>query len=191
MDTRILEIISESLEAKKSLADPDNLESIKRIAYGMIECYERGNKLLLCGNGGSASDAQHLAAELSGRFQLDRKALPAEALHVNTSFLTAVANDYGYEMVYARAVEAFGVSGDILVCLTTSGNSKNIVEAARKAKEKGMLVYGFTGVGGGVINDHCHEMIQVQSAITARIQEAHITAGHILCELVEHALFGN
>jgi D-sedoheptulose 7-phosphate isomerase len=189
MDTHIHQIVTDSIKATTSILEPGNLESINRMVVGLIACFNSGHKLLLCGNGGSASDAQHLAAEFSGRFQLDRKALPAEALHVNTSFITAVANDYGYDKVYGRAVEAFGKPGDILLCLTTSGNSKNIIEAAAKAKEIGLDVYGFTGQDGGMIKEYCHEILKIHATQTARIQEAHIAAGHILCELVEKALF--
>ncbi len=155
----------------------------------MIEAYKNGNKVLFCGNGGSAADAQHLAAELSGRFYYDRPPLNAEALHVNTSFLTAVANDYSYDRVYSRMVEAVGNKGDILIGLSTSGNSANIVLALEKAEEKGMIRIGLTGRDGGRMNKVCEHIFRVPSEDTPRIQESHIMIGHILCELVESALF--
>ena len=145
--------------------------------------------MLLCGNGGSAADAQHLAAEFSGRFYYDRQPLPAEALHVNTSFLTAVANDYSFEDVYARMVRATGKPGDILIGLSTSGNSPNVVRAFEEARAIGMTTIGFTGETGGKLSPLCDFLINVPSQDTPRIQEAHITIGHIICEIVESTLF--
>ena len=151
--------------------------------------FRAGNRVFFCGNGGSAADAQHLAAEFSGRFYKDRVALPAEALHTNSSYLTAVANDYGYEHVYARLIEGIGQPGDILVGLSTSGNSPNIIEAFRKAKRKGMVTIGFTGETGGRMKEDCDFLINVPSADTPRIQESHIMIGHIICQLVEEQYF--
>ena len=145
---------------------------------------------MLCGNGGSAADAQHIAAELSGRFYFDRPPLDAEALHVNASYLTAVANDYSYDVIYERMVEAKGQKGDVLIAISTSGNSPNVVKAAKKAKELGIVVIGFTGENGGElaeISDHC---LKVPSNDTPRIQECHILFGHIICEIIEEQLFG-
>jgi D-sedoheptulose 7-phosphate isomerase len=142
-----------------------------------------------CGNGGSAADAQHLAAEFSGRFYTDRKALPAEALHCNTSYLTAVANDYSYDVVYSRIIEGIGQEGDVLVGLSTSGNSKNIIKAFEKGRQKNMTTVGFTGENGGAMRSYSDYLINIPSADTPRIQESHIMAGHIICQLVEEKYF--
>jgi D-sedoheptulose 7-phosphate isomerase len=144
---------------------------------------------MFCGNGGSAADAQHLAAELSGRFYKDRKALPSDALHCNTSYLTAVANDYSYDVIYSRLVDGTMNSGDVLIGLSTSGNSKNIINAFEKAKEKGIITIGLTGESGGKMEILSDYLINVPSTDTPRIQEAHIMIGHIICELVESKLF--
>lgn len=187
---RIKDIIRESISVKEEiLNNKEIIEEIRRVSNLMIEAYKNGNKVLFCGNGGSAADAQHLAAELSGRFYYDRPPLNAEALHVNTSFLTAVANDYSYDRVYSRMVEAVGNKGDILIGLSTSGNSANIVLALEKAEEKGMIRIGLTGRDGGRMNKVCEHIFRVPSEDTPRIQESHIMIGHILCELVESALF--
>ncbi|HCL56745.1 MAG TPA: phosphoheptose isomerase, partial [Spirochaetia bacterium] len=146
-------------------------------------------KILFCGNGGSAADAQHLAAEFSGRFYIDREPLDAEALHCNTSYLTAVANDYSYDEIYSRLVKAKGQKGDVLVGLSTSGNSKNIIKAIETANQIGMITVGFTGESGGKMKDICQYLINVPSNDTPRIQEAHMMIGHIICELVEKELF--
>lgn len=160
------------------------------VAELMINCFQNGGKVLFCGNGGSAADAQHIAAELSGRFYLDRDPLFAEALHVNSSFLTAVANDYGFDAAYSRMVKAMGREGDILVGLSTSGRSQNVLNAITEAKKNGMTVVGMTGAGGLSMAAHCDRLLVAPSTDTPRIQEAHITMGHILCELVETAMFG-
>lgn len=144
-----------------------------------------GNKILFCGNGGSAADSQHLAAELVGRFQKERRSLASIALTTDTSILTAVGNDYGYDEVFARQVEGLGRSGDILIGISTSGNSKNVVKAVEAARNIGMHTFAFTGEGGGKMAELCDLLFAVPSKVTARIQEMHILAGHILCELVE------
>jgi D-sedoheptulose 7-phosphate isomerase len=159
------------------------------VTDAIVNCYLNEGKVLFCGNGGSAADAQHLAAELSGRFYYDRAPLNAEALHVNTSFLTAVGNDYSFDEVYARMVYAAGKPGDILVALSTSGNSPNILKAAAAAREKGLIVVGMTGKSGGKLNPLCDLLLNIPSTDTPRIQESHITLGHIICELVESELF--
>jgi D-sedoheptulose 7-phosphate isomerase len=171
------------------LQDADLLATIKRVSEITVASFEAGGKALFCGNGGSAADAQHLAAELSGRFNFDREPLCAEALHVNTSYLTAVANDYSYEEVYARLVRANGRQGDVLFCISTSGNSPNIVAAAQQAMSRGMTTVGMTGRGGGALVGRCTHMLKVPSDETPRIQESHILIGHIICEHVERALF--
>jgi D-sedoheptulose 7-phosphate isomerase len=161
------------------------------VATEIENAFRNGGKVFFCGNGGSAADAQHLAAEFSGRFYFDRAPLFSEALHVNTSYLTAVANDYSYDEVYARLIRAKGSKGDVLVGLSTSGNSKNIIRAFEVALEAGMITVGFTGEGGGLMKDKCTHLIAVPSKDTPRIQETHITLGHVICELVETAIFGN
>ncbi|WP_305660847.1 D-sedoheptulose 7-phosphate isomerase [Daejeonella sp.] len=159
-------------------------------AVGTISgAFKNGNKVLFCGNGGSAADAQHLAAEFSGRFYKDRRSLPAEALHCNTSYLTAVANDYGYEYVYSRIVDGIGAKGDVLVGISTSGNSKNIIKAFEVAKGKGMNIISLTGNNGGGMKEHSDILLDIPSTDTPRIQECHILIGHIICELVEEELF--
>lgn len=173
------------------LQNQDLKDTILSIANAFIKAYENGNCLRFCGNGGSAGDAQHIAAELSGRFYFDRPPLDAEALHVNSSYLTAVANDYGYDVVYERMVEAQGKKGDVLVGLSTSGNSENVLRAMKKAKELGMVTVAFTGQGGGKMAEFADFLIDVPSTDTPRIQEVHILIGHIICEIVEEELFGH
>jgi D-sedoheptulose 7-phosphate isomerase len=153
--------------------------------------FQNNKKVLLCGNGGSAADAQHIAAEFTGRFYLDREPLFAEALHVNTSFLTAVANDYSYDEVFSRMVKAMGREGDVLIGISTSGNSKNVIKAIETANERKMITVGFTGQGGGKMKPICKYLIEVPSTDTPRIQESHILMGHIIADIVEKELFGN
>jgi D-sedoheptulose 7-phosphate isomerase len=186
----IAQIITESIAVKsKILSDEDFLKTIEAVAALAVEVYKNDGKLLFAGNGGSAADAQHLSAELSGRFYTNRRPLFAEALHVNTSYLTAVANDFGYELVYARMLEAMGRKGDIFLAFSTSGNSPNILLAIEKAKEVGMYVVGFTGNSGGKMREVCDFLFNVPSHDTPRIQESHILIGHILCQLIEKDLF--
>jgi D-sedoheptulose 7-phosphate isomerase len=166
------------------------LDTIDNIAKEITRALKNGKKVLFCGNGGSAADAQHLAAELSGKFYLERPSLPAEALHVNSSFLTAVANDYSYNQVFERALEGLGREGDVLVAISTSGNSANVVKAIEKAREKKMITVGLTGESGGRMREICDFLLRVPSADTPRIQEAHILMGHIICEIVEKEIFG-
>ncbi|MCB2207598.1 MAG: D-sedoheptulose 7-phosphate isomerase [Bacteroidetes bacterium] len=188
MDIKIA--IKESIATKTRLIeDGEVIQKIGQAVQVCINGFKNGKKLYLCGNGGSAADAQHIAAELSGRFNYDRKPLPAEALHVNTSFLTAVANDYDYTRVYSRMVEAFGSEGDVLIGISTSGNSANVVEAMKTAKEQKMTTIGLTGENGGKLAGFSDVCIQVPSDNVARIQESHILIGHILCEEIEKALF--
>ncbi|HRI59651.1 MAG TPA: D-sedoheptulose 7-phosphate isomerase [Saprospiraceae bacterium] len=171
------------------LADEAFLQKIEQAAQAMISAFRGGGKVLFCGNGGSAADAQHLAAELSGRFYTDRPPLYAEALHVNSSFVTAVANDYGYDDVFARMTEAAGRRGDVLVALSTSGNSPNILKAIEKGINQGMVIVGFTGAMGGKMAGLCDILLNVPSTDTPRIQESHILIGHIICEAVEREMF--
>ena len=191
MSEQIKQIIKASIETKQQiLNDAAMLQRLTNVVDVIGKAFQNGNKVLFCGNGGSAADAQHLAAEFSGRFYKDRKALPAEALHCNTSYLTAVANDYSYDVIYARLVEGIGVKGDVLIGLSTSGNSKNIVQAFETAKEKRIITIGFTGAGGGKMKEVSDYLFDVPSNDTPRIQESHILIGHIICELVEKNIFG-
>ena len=184
--------IEESIAVKQALLQDETFqEKIEAVATIWTDTFRAGGKVLFCGNGGSAADAQHIAAELSGRFYTDRPPLYAEALHVNTSYVTAVANDYGYDDVYARMVEAAGRPGDVLVAISTSGNSSNILKAIEKAKTQGMIVIGMTGATGGKMAGQCQILLNMPSRDTPRIQEAHILVGHILCQLTEGALFGS
>lgn len=179
-----------SISVKQALlVDASLIDRISSFSKLLEETYRSGGKVLFCGNGGSAGDAQHLAAELSGRFYLNRAPLYAEALHVNSSYVTAVANDFGYEEVYARMVEACGRPGDVLVAISTSGNSPNIIRAIDRAKQLGMVVVGMTGATGGKMADLCDLLVNIPSEDTPRIQESHILVGHIICELVEKSLF--
>ncbi|MBO7134286.1 MAG: D-sedoheptulose 7-phosphate isomerase [Bacteroidales bacterium] len=190
--TDIERIIADSISVKQTLlADKVLLERITKFKDLVVETYRNGGKVLFCGNGGSAADAQHIAAELSGRFFIDRKPLCAEALHCNSSFMTSVSNDYGFENAYSRAVEASARKGDVLVGITTSGNSENVLRAFAKAREIGVHTVAMTGNGGGKIAVISDLLINVPSDCTPRIQEAHIMIGHIVCELVEKVLFGN
>jgi D-sedoheptulose 7-phosphate isomerase len=190
MSNKIKEIISASIAVKQSvLADAALIEKMEKIADEIVNCYSHDGKVLFCGNGGSAADAQHIAAELSGRFYFDRDPLDAEALHVNTSYLTAVGNDYGYEQVYSRLVKARGRKGDVLVGLSTSGNSPNVIKAFELANEIGMITVGMTGESGGKMKAISRYLLNVPSGDTPRIQESHILMGHILCELVEEKMF--
>lgn len=189
-DTIIKQSIRESIAVKQAILANDTLLSAIELAAQLLSTtFQQGGKVLFCGNGGSAADAQHIAAELSGRFYTDRAPLFAEALHVNTSYLTAVANDYGFDAVYGRMVQAAGKPGDVLVALSTSGNSSNILKAVERAREIGMTVIGLTGASGGKMAEHCDLIINVPSTDTPRIQEAHILIGHILCQWVEATLF--
>src|ERR1035437_6239792 len=190
MIDRIKEAINQSVDLKKAILEDESLLlAIHIVAVKMTACFEKGGKILFCGNGGSAADAQHLAAEFSGRFYYDRPPLYAEALHVNSSFVTAVANDYSYDAVYARMINAMGKKGDVLVAISTSGNSGNILRAIDAALELGMIVVGMTGKTGGLMKDKCAFLLNPPSTDTPRVQESHIMIGHILCELVEAAVF--
>jgi D-sedoheptulose 7-phosphate isomerase len=190
MIDRIKEAINQSVDLKLAiLEDEVLLLTIQIVAVKMTKCFVEGGKILFCGNGGSAADAQHLAAEFSGRFYYDRPPLYAEALHVNSSFVTAVANDYSYDEVYARMIRAMGRKGDMLVAISTSGNSGNILRAVDAALEKGMIVVGMTGKTGGLMKEKCNFLLNPPSTDTPRVQESHILIGHILCELVEAAVF--
>jgi len=187
---KIKKIIKASIDTKQSVLQNEGL--LKTIAASVdviVTAFRNGKRVYFCGNGGSAADAQHLAAEFSGRFYTDRKALPAEALHCNTSYLTAVGNDYGFDEIYSRLIDGIGVQGDVLVGLSTSGNSPNILKAFKTAKKKEMITIGFTGKSGGEMRPLCDHLINIPSTDTPRIQESHIMVGHIICQLVEEKFF--
>ncbi|MDY5969600.1 MAG: D-sedoheptulose 7-phosphate isomerase [Bacteroidales bacterium] len=189
---RIQESIQQSMATKQAILDDEDFqERIKRAAHLIVDSLKANGKTHFCGNGGSAADAQHLAAELSGRFYFDRPPLNAEALHCNTSYLTAVGNDYGYDQVFARLLRGTAHKGDVLVGLSTSGNSTNILEAYKVAREKGVHIISLTGMTGGKMKEMSDILLNVPSTDTPRIQECHILIGHIVCELVETALFGH
>ena len=186
----IKNILQKSINVKQAvLEDAKLLQTIEKVTAVVVDAFRADHKVWLCGNGGSASDAQHISAEFSGRFYLDRPPLFAEALAVNTSYLTAVANDYGFEYVYQRLIQAKGRKGDILFGLSTSGNSPNVVRAMQAAQNQGLITVAMTGESGGKLADGMDYLINVPSVDTPRIQELHITIGHIICELVEKALF--
>jgi len=182
--------LQDSIDVKKLILENEELiKTISKVAEEFVYAFRNDKKVLIAGNGGSAADAQHIAAELSGRFYIDREPLFAEALHVNTSYLTAVANDYSYDEVFARLIKAKGRKGDIFVGISTSGNSRNIIKALEVANDIGMITVGFTGESGGKMKNLCKYLINVPSTDTPRIQESHITIGHIICEIVEKELF--
>jgi D-sedoheptulose 7-phosphate isomerase len=190
MNNKIKELIQASIDTKQQiLSDEKLLHTIEKIVSVITDAFKVGNRIYFCGNGGSAADAQHLASEFSGRFYADRKALPAEALHCNTSYLTAVANDYGFDVVYSRMIDGIGEMGDVLIGLSTSGNSANIVNAFEVAKEKGITTIAFTGITGGQMKSVSDYLVNIPSTDTPRIQESHITIGHIICQLVEEKYF--
>jgi D-sedoheptulose 7-phosphate isomerase len=182
--------LENSIKLKTTLLNDDViLNKIEQIVNDIVTCYKNDGKVLWAGNGGSAADSQHLAAELTGRFYYDRPPLFSEALHVNTSYTTAVANDYSYDVIYSRLIKAMGRKGDVLIGLSTSGNSKNVYEALKVANEIGMVTIGFTGETGGTMKDVCKYLINIPSKDTPRIQECHMILGHTICELVEIKLF--
>lgn len=182
--------IQASIDLKTGLLqNHEILDSIVKLTEAIVTAYKNGGKVLWCGNGGSAADAQHLAAELSGRFYYDRPPLFSEALHVNTSYVTAVANDYSYDVIYSRLVQAMGRKGDVLIGMSTSGNSKNVIKAIEKANELGLITAGFTGETGGEMKYISKYLINIPSKDTPRIQECHMLLGHTVCEMVEMDLF--
>lgn len=190
MKATIKSILLDSISMKQAMLHDDRLLTIVQgVVNQVVETFNAGGKVLFCGNGGSAADAQHLAAELSGRFYQNRKALFAEALHVNSSFVTAVGNDFGFDAVFERAVEAMGKPGDLLFALSTSGNSPNVLRAIAKAHEIGMKVIGMTGESGGKMDGLCDFILKIPSNDTPRIQEGQVLLGHAICALVEKQLF--
>lgn len=189
MDTVIRSIEDSIITKQNILRNIELLERIEAVANVMVKALRDGKRILWCGNGGSAADAQHLAAELSGRFYYDRPPLNSEAMHCNTSYMTAVANDYGYDLIYSRMIDGACKPGDVLVGISTSGNSKNICNAFRKAKEIGVITVAMTGETGGEMKTLTDYLLNVPSSDTPRIQESHIMIGHIICEIVEAQMF--
>jgi D-sedoheptulose 7-phosphate isomerase len=189
IENEIASIIESSISTKQKLINDETIDSIKKSIDLIVDCYKLDGKVLFVGNGGSAADAQHLAAELSGRFYFDRDPLASEALHVNTSYVTAVANDYSYEEIYSRYIKGVGKKGDILIGLSTSGRSKNIIKAFDMSKSKNMICIGLTGENIEEFSKYCDVIISVPSKDTPRIQESHITIGHIICQKVEEIIF--
>lgn len=182
-------IVQDSIAVKQAILDSTELlEAINVVAELCVSAYKSGRKILIAGNGGSAGDAQHIAAELVARFEFDRPGLPAIALTTDTSMITAIGNDYGYDCVFSRQLEANAVEGDVFIGISTSGNSKNILAAMASAKEKGVICVGLCGEGGRIkdVSDH---VISIPSTCTARIQESHILVGHILCGIIETSMF--
>lgn len=190
MRDKIKDILLESIQVKEELLRT-SIGKIIEITDIITDSLKKNGKIIFFGNGGSASDSQHLAAELVGRFKKDRDALPAISLTTNTSILTALANDYGYEIVFAKQIEALGQKNDVAIGISTSGKAKNVVLGIKQAKKMGMKTIAFTGADGGELAKLTEVSLVVPSSVTARIQEAHITVGHIVCELVEQAIFQN
>lgn len=190
MQKKIASIILDSISTKELIYNNENLKERISDAVDLItNTFKKGNKVFFCGNGGSAADAQHLAAEFSGRFYKDRRSLPSEALHCNSSYLTAVGNDYSFDLIYSRLLEGIATKGDVLIGITTSGNSQNIVNAFLQAKKMGVYTIGLTGSSGGELKVHSDVLVNVPSFDTPRIQESHIMIGHIICQIVEENLF--
>lgn len=191
VQTTINDLIKASITVKEQLIQQGQIAPLlEEVVQVITDTFQKGGAVYFCGNGGSAADAQHLAAEFSGRFYKDRKALPSEALHCNTSYLTAVANDYSYDVIYSRLIEGIAKPGDVLIGLSTSGNSGNILRAFETANQMGVITIGMTGAGGGKMKAISKYLIEVPSNTTPRIQESHILLGHIICELVEKNIFG-
>ena len=190
MVEKIKNIIKESIVVKNNVLTNDKLlQTINDIVDVLVAALKRGNRIYFCGNGGSAADAQHLAAELSGRFYKDRHALRAEALHCNASYSTAISNDYSFDIIYSRLIEGIADAGDVLVGLSTSGSSVNIVKAFETARTKDVVTIGFTGMSGGLLKELSNYLINIPSTDTPRIQESHILIGHVICQLTEEYYF--
>ncbi|EAL5666183.1 D-sedoheptulose 7-phosphate isomerase [Campylobacter jejuni] len=191
LNSYIKEHFTDSILVKEQILKDENLITlIKNASLEVIKAYRNGNKTLLAGNGGSAADAQHIAGEFVSRFYFDRPGIASIALTTDTSILTAIGNDYGYENLFARQVQAQGVKGDVFIGISTSGNSKNILKALELCKQKEIISIGLSGASGGAMNELCDYCIKVPSTCTPRIQEAHILIGHIICAIVEEELFG-
>lgn len=190
LDNSIVTQLNTTISCLQSIqSEPVFVDQIRAVAMAIIEAYKRGNKTMIAGNGGSAADAQHLAGEFVSRFYFDRPALSSIALTTDTSILTAIGNDYGYERIFARQIEANAKKGDVFIGITTSGTSPNIIQALKACRDKGVITVGFTGETGGTMTDLCDYCLKVPCRETPRIQECHIAIGHIICSLVERAIF--
>ncbi len=185
----VMDVFDESASLKRAFVE-EYAEAIVNLGILMGKRLEAGYKILICGNGGSAADSQHFAAEIVGRFEKERRAFPAIALTTDTSALTAIGNDYGFDKVFSRQVEALGEKGDILVGISTSGNSENVIKAVEKAKEMGIFTVGFLGKDGGKLKNIVDKAFIVRHSSTARIQEVHLTLEHTLCKIIEMYLTG-
>jgi len=191
MNQFITQQIEDSYQIKQKILNDNTLVSlISEVAQKAVDTYKNGNKTLIAGNGGSAADAQHIAGEFVSKFYFDRPALSSQALTTDTSILTSIANDYGFEQLFARQIQANGSAGDMFIAISTSGNSGNIIEALKECKKKGIITVGLTGETGGRMTELCDYCIKVPSSSTPRIQESHILIGHIICSVVEESLFG-
>ncbi len=196
MEIRLKDYIKNEIEGCKSimekmLINQNLLKSIEEASQACTYALQNGNKILLAGNGGSAADAQHIAGELVSRFMFDRPGLPAIALTTDTSILTAIGNDYGYENLFSRQVQAHGKRGDVLICYSTSGKSPNIISAIKKAKSMDMITVGLCGNRGGFMVENCEHILEVPSDSTPKIQEGHLVIGHIICGIIEKEIFGH
>lgn len=183
-------LVAEHRKTLEASFDEAHLEILEKVAREILATLKAGRKILLCGNGGSAADSQHIAAEFIGRFKHERRSLPAIALTTDTSILTAIGNDYGYDQVFSRQIEGLGEKGDLLIAISTSGNSPNVLEAVAKAKSKGLLTIGFTNQDGGKLKDAVDVCYKAASKCTSHVQEMHITALHAVSEIVEDVFFG-
>lgn len=191
MEKLIAGFIGDSIKAKQGMLVPEQVGMLKAITEAIIKAYKAGKKILVCGNGGSAADAQHFAAELVARFERERPALPAIAITTNTSTITAIGNDYGFDAAFSRQVEAFTVEGDVVIGISTSGNSKNVLLAMEEAKKRKAFTVGLTRLEGGKLKGAVDLCFCAPSGHTPRVQECHILAIHIICKLVEESLFGD
>ncbi len=188
MKERIEQALDESIKAKQAFVREFS-EALIQVAERITRAFTDDRKLLLCGNGGSAADAQHIAAEFVNRFMIERPPLPAVALTTDTSILTSIGNDYSFDMIFSKQVKAIGQEGDVLLAISTSGNSPNVIQAVEAAKERGIYTVGFSGGDGGRLEGAVDVNLTVRSKVTARVQETHIFAGHIICQMVDEMLF--
>lgn len=185
----INEIIDTKIELLNKLRDSGYLEQLEKTVYELVKSLQEGNKILLAGNGGSAADAQHFAAEIVGRFMMERKSLPAISLCVDPSVISCIGNDYGFDSVFSRQIEGLAKKGDVFIAISTSGNSANLIKAINSAKEKGAVTIGFLGKDGGQMQQMCDYALVVPSCVTPRIQEMHTFTVHVMCEFIEKLVF--
>lgn len=192
MNSCIKKQIAESITIKQIISSDDKIiKEIESVSLEIINAYKRGNKTIIAGNGGSAADAQHISAELVGKYNFKRPSLASISLTTNSSILTAIGNDYGFDEIFSRQIEGNGIAGDVFLGISTSGNSKNIIEALKECKKKDIITVGLTGKSGGEMDNYCDYCIKIPSDETPRIQETHILISHIICSIVEEAIFDN